>query len=130
MTMVPVNVPTKPPLPVPLMIEVSSKGFTVLAKEVAIKQDVENSLKKTFAAVPYLSQNFIGGVLVFGSLDSIVLTEKFTKGGKPLVLAGTLEFTLNASPPAMDPASGSPDPNSQYKVSVDLKAMQVKCNAT
>ncbi|WP_086931699.1 hypothetical protein [Agarilytica rhodophyticola] len=125
-TTVVANIPVKPPMPINIVIEVNSKGLLVMGKEVATQDDIENSLTKTFAAVPYVSESYANGVLKFSQLDKVSLSEKCKKKSKPLVTEGTMEFTLIPSPPAIDPVSKAADPNSEYKVTIELKAIQAK----
>ncbi len=111
-------VPTLGPL------TVNSTGIACMG-ELATEADIEQCLKQRLISLPYINNNFVGGMVTMNQITSIELSEKLKKKGDPVVLKGDVKCSL-ITIPALDPSSGTPDPSPPTEVTLTLSPTQTK----
>lgn len=121
------TVNTVPPLAITATVNVSTDKMSVNLNEVALENDVKNSLTAQLSSFPYTSTPYTTpGVLKFSNITEIQLSTKTTKNGNNVVIEGNLKFVMSVITPAIDPATGTPDPTPSYNASTTISPTHSK----
>lgn len=117
---------TAPPLPITNPEQSDTAKMKVAGQKVCLKKDVDNTLKKFYAAWPYVNSNFLGGVLKYNKINKLELCKKLKVGGKPVVKQGEVKSQFKVTVPAIDPTTGMSDPKPMYESSLNLMPVHGK----
>ena len=112
---------TAPPLPITNPEQSKTAKMKVSGQKVSLQKDVDSTLKKFYAAWPYMNGAFlIPGMVKYQKINGIKLCKKLKVAGKPVVQQGEVKIQFKVSVPATNPLNGVTDPKPMYDGSLNL----------